>query len=244
MNHNNNNLRGTSTQAPGLSLCVADLQCHISFLEAVHDAELNQGSALYLDRAVLRAAVSRYERLWLPLVAGHAGPNHLVPPLDVAWVWHLHRLAPLNYAEYCSSRFGAILDPGAAAFRLLTFGDLSCEGSTASKEAWEREYPTEPFFLDPSVPSVAPQEPEPALLEPLFATSWRQRTFLWQVSGKSFSCERFLAESIERYDKFLRLMGMCGYDQHFFVPPYDVDLCWHTHSEFLQDELDFCSLRD
>ena len=51
MNHNNNNLRGTSTQAPGLSLCVADLQCHISFLEAVHDAELNQGSALYLDRA-------------------------------------------------------------------------------------------------------------------------------------------------------------------------------------------------
>ena len=73
---------------------------------------------------------------------------------------------------------------------------------------------------------------------------YRHLTFLWQVSGKSFSCERFLAESIERYDKFLRLMGMCGYDQHFFVPPYDVDLCWHTHSEFLQDELDFCSLRD
>ena len=237
----------SQSHAPALSIWVADLQYHISFLEAVHDAELNQGSALYLDRALLRAAVSRYERLWLPLVASHAGPHHLIPPIDVAWVWHLHRLAPLKYAEYCNSRFGAILDPGSAAFRLETHDSLSCERSTASKEAWERKYPTEPFFLGPGgVPGAATDEPEPALFKPLFATSLRQRTFLWQVSGKSFSCERFLAESIERYDKFLRLMGVCGYDKHFFVPPYDVDLCWHTHSEFLQDKLassDLCSSR-
>jgi len=218
-------------QLTGLSLCVADLMEHVAFLEAVHDAELNRGSALYLDRAVLHAAVHRYERLWLPLVAGRTAPHTLIPPLDVAWVWHLHRLAPLKYAAYCRARFGAILDPGPAAFRLLTRDNLSCEGGAASQEAWERAYPTAPFFLDPGATGAAQDEHETALLEPVLATSARQRTFLWQVSGESFSCERFLAASIERYDKFLRLMGACGYDKHFFVPPYDVDLAWHTHSE-------------
>ena len=52
---------------------------------------------------------------------------------------------------------------------------------------------------------------------------------MWQVSGPCFREEEFLAAAIERYDKFLRLMGTCGLDQHFYVPSYDVDLCWHTH---------------
>ena len=33
-----------------------------------------------------------------------------MPPIDIAWVWHLHRLAPLKYAAYCRERFGAVLD--------------------------------------------------------------------------------------------------------------------------------------
>ena len=56
-----------------------------------------------------------------------------------------------------------------------------------------------------------------------------QSTFLWQVSGPCFSSESFLAAAITRYDQFLCLMGVHGYRNMFYVPSYDVDLCWHTH---------------
>lgn len=64
----------------------------------------------------LKEALRRYERLWLPLIAAQAGPGSatangqqqqqqgygaLVPPLDVAFLWHLHRLQPGLYAEDC-----------------------------------------------------------------------------------------------------------------------------------------------
>jgi hypothetical protein len=53
----------------------------------------------------LKESLRRYERLWLPLIAqqqavagGPHGYSHLVPPLDVALLWHLHRLQPEAYA--------------------------------------------------------------------------------------------------------------------------------------------------
>jgi Glycine-rich domain-containing protein-like len=57
---------------------------------------------LLLDPMVLANAVRRYETCWLPLVAAHAATRArsvIAPPLDVAWVWLLHALDPVNYAE-------------------------------------------------------------------------------------------------------------------------------------------------
>ncbi len=57
---------------------------------------------LLLDPMVVANAVRRYEQCWLPLVAAHAATRArsvLAPPLDVAWVWLLHVLDPVNYAE-------------------------------------------------------------------------------------------------------------------------------------------------
>jgi hypothetical protein len=56
---------------------------------------------LLLDPMVVANAVRRYETCWLPLVAAHAATRArsvLAPPLDVAWVWLLHALDPVNYA--------------------------------------------------------------------------------------------------------------------------------------------------
>jgi hypothetical protein len=57
---------------------------------------------------VLKESLRRYEKLWLPLVAqqqavagGPQGYSHLVPPLDIALLWHLHRLQPEVYAADC-----------------------------------------------------------------------------------------------------------------------------------------------
>ena len=194
---------------------------------------------LAIDSLCVRVSKQRYEQLWLPLVvslvASHTDDTPLVPPLDIAWVWHLHRLAPLKYAAYCRQRFGTILDAPASAFRLQSLDNLKDEDDSdciATRAAWARAYPTEPFFLPASgLPSSAPPE-QPCLFEQIVATSVRQRTFLWQVSGASFSSECFLAAAIDRYDKFLRLMGTFGYHNHFYVPTYDIDLAWHTHSKF------------
>ena len=53
--------------------------------------------------AVLEAAIWRYEHCWIPLLKDWAatpkkkGP--LVAPLDVAWVWLVHLLHPVDYAQ-------------------------------------------------------------------------------------------------------------------------------------------------
>jgi hypothetical protein len=211
-----------------LSLSVADVKSHIAFLERVHDDALNRGSSLYLSPAMLSVAVFRYEELWLPMVAQKNDEKGLVPPVDVAWVWHLHRLNPLGYAAFCLERFGTVVDPGASAFRLQSADhvEAAADHCVHTRDVWARAYPAEPFFL---TAGATPTASESSLVEPIVATAGRQSSFLWQVSHASYSCESFLAAAIERYDKFLRLMGIHGYKTFFAVPSYDVDLCWHTH---------------
>jgi hypothetical protein len=64
---------------------------------------------LLAHEGVLRAAIRRYERLWLPLLAANgrrdgADGAGLAAPLDVAWVWWCHSLAPLRYRQVGACR--------------------------------------------------------------------------------------------------------------------------------------------
>ena len=56
-----------------------------------------------LDPGVLRRAVWRYEHCWVPLLLDWASApkqkHPLAPPLDVAWVWLVHLLHPVSYAQ-------------------------------------------------------------------------------------------------------------------------------------------------
>ena len=52
--------------------------------------------ALYSGRG-MQLAIFRYETLWLPLLAKHPEEVDLAAPLDVAWVWLMHSLAPSKY---------------------------------------------------------------------------------------------------------------------------------------------------
>ena len=144
-------------------------------------------------------------------------------------MWHLHRLALLKYADYCRERFGSLVEPGTSSFRLQTVcAGADSDDCVKTRGAWASAYPTEPFFCADESPVIVDTR-ESSLVQPIIATAQRQSSFLWQVSGAGFSDDRFLQTAIERYDKFLRLMGTHGYRQHFYVPSYDVDLCWHTH---------------
>lgn len=53
--------------------------------------------ALYTAEG-MAPAIERYETRWLPLLAEHRGVKALAAPLDVAWVWLMHALAPSKYA--------------------------------------------------------------------------------------------------------------------------------------------------
>ena len=52
--------------------------------------------ALY-SQSGMQVAIYRYETQWLPLLAKHAAQKQIAPPLDVAWTWLMHALAPSKY---------------------------------------------------------------------------------------------------------------------------------------------------
>lgn len=195
------NLLPAEMETLSLETCSVDL--HLAFLRAIHARGGVQGVELAL-------AVARYEDEWLPRLA--AGGCVELPTLAVTWVWHLHRLAPLRYASYCVARFGRVLDPGA-----LAFGVGDDERLVASTVGTEHAgVDVSPFHDVERLGGYA-----------VAACSERQKNFLWQCTGASYEDCAFLAAAVERYDRFLRLMG--EHRSKFFVPSYDIDLAWHTH---------------
>jgi hypothetical protein len=215
---------------------VAAADEHVRFLRRVHAAGLSL-------RAPSAAEFRRYGHLWLPLLKAAAPDAALCPPLDVAWLWHCHRLAPASYARACLEILGAThaLDCPACAFRAAE-ANSSCPLDDADVKAtralWETRYPDEPFFLEPKGVAVASTGAQWAsethgrtfgVLSgfDVVESCERQASFLWQVSGARFSDPAFLREGVLNYARFLRLMKL--FPAAFVVPTYQIDLMWHTH---------------
>ena len=75
----------------------------VTFLE-----EVDRFPCLYANHVILSRAISRYRKIWLPLVAEQGGI--LVPPLDVEWIWHCHMLSPTNYQKDMQRVLGIVPD--------------------------------------------------------------------------------------------------------------------------------------
>lgn len=57
--------------------------------------------------------IHRYVDCWIPLVQKQQQQHEevrLIPPPDIAWLWHCHRLAPARYTAYVMKRFGRVLE--------------------------------------------------------------------------------------------------------------------------------------
>lgn len=247
----------THTPTWPLSYSTDDLveasQKHVSFLRAMH----RLGTSI---SPVSSRSLDRYTQLWLPLVAAaytqvktdtnaatateasQVTPNDgslpgLVPPPDVAWLWHCHRLAPLHYKEYVTKTFhGRLLeaDPPFAFQEETPEGEDNNNNEDEAQRAWKKAYPKEPFFLPIAgmqetghSASMAGKSPKSYLVGSLdlVASAQNQRTFLWQVSGRSYQSKDFLQEGVRRYVQFLNVT------EHKLplVPTYQIDLMWHTH---------------
>jgi hypothetical protein len=127
---------------------------HVAFLQAAHHA----GVSTSLPS---RHSFQRYEKCWLPLLASvhkeRIGDfDKLIPPLDVAWIWHCHRLAPKTYAKACKDLYDVPvpLDNPMTSFLfaekesdLSLISDARIEKIKFTRQLWEAKFPSEPFFI-------------------------------------------------------------------------------------------------
>jgi hypothetical protein len=194
--------------------------------KAEYDFLLEVQSLDYLrNDDVLRHAIRRYEMFWLPLVANQSESTqseYLHPPIDIAWVWHCHMLAPQKYAEHCKSQYGRVLNHS-----VIT----SMAGRELTENIWYKTYPREPFHLnqdikDGKIPhdSISPKS---QISFDLLAAIHRQQDFFYNVHLPHYRDTKFLTSAVIRYQKFLFLKKKNPSD--FLVPCYDIDLIWHTH---------------
>ena len=82
---------------------VAASREHVTFLRAVHLSE----KTLCARSADLVYAIGVYRNIWLP---SFNTANVKIPSLDVAWVWHLHKLDPISYHQDCLRWLGRLID--------------------------------------------------------------------------------------------------------------------------------------
>jgi hypothetical protein len=209
---------------------------HIGFLRSLHA----HGTTLSRPSG---ESLRRYRELWLRLV--HAHPTvPLIPPADIAWLWHCHRLAPSRYSSYCEAQFpgGTILEanpPFTAQFANWEAVYLDCDEdelrsiAVRTAELWSIQYPDETFHLMEEGVIIDCHADSPSsspLLDgfDLLSSTSRQGAFLWQISRPSYNDPEFLREGLNNYIKFLHLKSGRP-DLETIVPTYQTDLMWHTH---------------
>jgi hypothetical protein len=229
---------------------VCEAKQHIKFLKELHKNGISTTTPSM-------ESYRRYVNLWLPVVFRMRSIDHeckLIPPGDIAWFWHCHRLAPYHYLSYVQKRFfGKELQWSEGGKKLIreppqnefldashpfTFqlkdnsnNDALLPGDAAicnrTESAFHEMYPTESFFLPDCIPVSRSAVPPPLPGFDLMGSCIRQSSFLWQVSQPNFSDDAFIEQGVHNYFKFMRLMILK--EHKFIVPTYQIDLIWHTH---------------
>mmetsp|Transcript_25040 Transcript_25040/g.35041 ORF Transcript_25040/g.35041 Transcript_25040/m.35041 type:complete len:541 (+) Transcript_25040:188-1810(+) len=217
---------------------VSDSLLHVLFLRTLH------ATGISLERPT-NNSLRRYCDFWLPLVAQYTKntigssnePTGLIPPPDIAWLWHCHRLAPYKYEQYIRETFHQEPFEADPVFSLQHEEQPSNDLSPAATEArkqWERMYPNESFFssIDSKDENLEEESDEKYRILcgfDLVGSTERQQAFLWQVTQSRFEDKAFLYEGLQNYYKFLKLRSTPEGQRQIIVPTYQIDLMWHTH---------------
>ena len=208
----------------------------IQFLKDLH----GRGVTL---QPISKETVRRYE-LWLALLESLEKEEKFapVPPMDVAWCWHCHRLAPIEYTVN-----GKCPDPPpGSAFIFAKPKDIYRYMRTRcgnldlklTLQYWLKLYPDEPF----SPPYLTEWEHTKRNSKGSVATNSsnaivrgydigkaceRQQVFWWQVCGPKYADRKWMHEGLLNYYRFLALARL--HSETFLVPTYQQDVFWHAH---------------
>lgn len=216
-------------------LNISRIEAHFGFLKTLHDEGVTKNPGPESLRRYL---------LWLSLLVHFRSHNkltaNLVPPSDIAWLWHCHRLSPQKYQEYLQS---ILLNAAPGDKQLLDWKDPSGDpyrlepGHTTTLEAWKALHPEEPFELDANalVTSMrtTSQASETLAGLDLLASAKRQAELYWQLmpyflpKGNEMKPTFDAAKALLGYQRFLLLMKK--HPKEVLVPTYLIDLYWHTH---------------
>jgi Glycine-rich domain-containing protein-like len=177
----------------------------------------------------------------------------LIPPPDIAWLWHCHRLSPYEYEKYCIKYMGGKVVDASPPFTYMIEscngnyrgggsgggGNTSATSRTNNKrdqvecahtlKVWSNMYTSESFFCHTTENDTAEQESVCVVLNDGFdiaRSACSQRQFLYQVSHPCYGDNRFLKEGVAKYHKFLKLKIK---DDSMIVPTLQIDLAWHAH---------------
>lgn len=202
-------------QSLGIDLIQA-AKNELEFLKLVDDyPTLSKGP-------VVKNAIRRYELFWLPFATRFGlSPTLQAAPLDIAWVWHVHMLAPFYYEQDCLNIVSTVLDHAPLN---STQRNLSLQ---STRDRWRKTYPEEPFEVDLAKPPTVLRVYRSRIQYNLEEACHRQFKFYYQVSLPHYRDDFFLRGAVKRYEHHLLLKRL--HPDVFMVPCYDFDLIWHAH---------------
>ncbi|MCO5572364.1 hypothetical protein L7F22_026117 [Adiantum nelumboides] len=204
----------------GLDL-IAAARSQLRLLAAVdsHPLDLYRGPAL-------QRAIFRYTNCWLPLLAEHGTCTStglpLIPPLDCAWIWHCHRLNPVQYIRDCKASYGKLLDAPKVT------SSIESKAVAYTQQLWDAQFSDEKYDTTSEVLLCRESVVSRKITYDLESAVERQSSFYYQVSRPHMEDERFLNAALQRYKGFLYLLKLSSL-RLFLVPTYDIDLMWHSH---------------
>jgi hypothetical protein len=203
---------------------------HVDFLRWLHE--------IGVTKRVTSESLRRYRNLWLPLIDFSYDDTtlrekDLIPPPDVAWLWHCHRLAPEAYKRFIDKEFSSSKGRyESTSIRDLNDPtcpyDVNIASNPHTKAIWREFYPYEPFLLSESADEEAVNGNENIRGFDLLASAKAQATFLWQVEHFTAAHDGGADESYLRFLK-LNTTSKGGPLSFLLVPTLAIDLMWQTH---------------
>ena len=251
-----------SHDAPtSLNLSVDDAKKHLKFLQGLHALGVTTIS-------ISSKMMDRYINKWLPLMAHHQKeatdtkmPTSMmmIPPPDVAWLWHCHRLAPKHYEAYTVLHFGFVVEPcpsflyqldddsakqsNKAGMEMVSFNQA--EAAEFTKYQWSQMFLNDPFFSSPEDAEeclyLKDTHVNKVRFDEEFVVNWSNKLDGYDLIASAACQASFLWQvSGPRFsdDDFLK-EGINEYYKFLLlkddgkllplVPTYQIDLMWHTH---------------
>ena len=124
----------------------------------------------------------RYEKYWIPFILSNSEDYEtdlaFLPPLDIHWVWHVHMLAPLQYAQdLTKSPLRRIINHKPAEL----FGEAAIRKRKQTSAKWSNLFPEEPFEKDLETIIEDKNEFKSPFSYDILSAAARQKIFYYQV---------------------------------------------------------------